>query len=288
MIKHRIEITDSRIIQAIELYKSGKAVRPICTELKLDGATLLRFIDELGLRRTRAEAVRRGKSGNAVVHHNALDVLTPEALYWIGFLYADGHIEKDRPRICLTIADADRLHLDKFKQFFGEGLIIMNARKAGMRSNGYVCDSQGRVAFSSPQIYKRLIDLGFSNRKTWDITPHDLLKNSRDFWRGVVDGDGWMLNIKYKGIDSYACLGLSGQETTLNEFLSFLRRNGLETKAEVHKKKNREFLWSVELHSNVARIAGHVLYKDAIVYLDRKYEKYIFWQTMNQKINQQK
>src|ERR1700760_688444 len=100
-MKNIIKITDERITQAIVLYKSGKAVKPICKELHLDDSVLRKFLDELCIRRTRGEAIRGCKSVGKV-NDGALDILTPDALYWIGFLYADGHIPKDRPRNSLT------------------------------------------------------------------------------------------------------------------------------------------------------------------------------------------
>lgn len=265
------------MIQAIEMYKSGKAVAPICKELKMDGATLNRFLKELGIKRSMNEAIRRGKSGGALVKHDALDVLTSEALYWIGFLYADGHIEKSRPRICLTLTEGDKLHLQKFADFFGTGLNLIQTVKGGIDKSGYENKPSYRVAFSSQKIYECLLGLGFTHRKTWNVVPHYFLKNSRDFWRGVVDGDGWIYTVKYKGVERYPALGLCGHVNTLTEFISFLNNNGVATDAKPLKKKTREFLWQMDLHTNVAKKAAELLYKDAPVYLNRKYEKYLSW-----------
>lgn len=276
MVKHRIQITDSRVVQAIEMYKSGKAVKPICKELQMDGATLLRFLDELGLRRTRSEAIRGCKS-IAKINDNALDILSPEALYWIGFLYADGHIPKDRPRISLTLSEIDKDHLVKFGNFFGENLPLTHTVKKGLGSHGYINNDAFRVQFSSRSIYNTLVSLGFTSRKTWDITPHDLLKSSRDFWRGVIDGDGYLGYKKYKGLNRYATLSLCGHEQTTNAFLVFLRENGIEPKAKSLKASNRDYLWTVTISTNIARDAATLLYQGASVYLDRKYEKYLSW-----------
>lgn len=276
MIKRRTHITDPRVIQAVEMYKAGKGVKPICKELRMDGATLNRFLVELGLKKTHAEVVRGGKSV-AKINDKALDVLTPEALYWIGFLYADGHIEKDRPRISLTVSEVDKGHLKKFADFFGKDIPIIQSEKEHIGSHGYKTNNAFRVCFSSPRIYNKLVELGFTNRKTWDITPHDLLKNSRDFWRGAVDGDGSLWYVKYKGTDRYAGFGFCGNESTVDEFLSFLKRSGLFTEAKVKKESRREFLWTLTLSTNVAKTASFILYHKASVYLDRKYEKYLSW-----------
>lgn len=249
--------TDPRIIKALELYKNGERVKDICKLLRLDSTTLDREVKAANIKRYHGDSVRKGKTAS-LVRHDALDVLTSEALYWIGFLYADGHIEKDRPRIRLVLSDVDRSHLEKFASFFGEGIKVTTI------GTGFL-----RVSFSSKRIIERLKELGFTNRKTYDIVPHPLLKSSRDFWRGCVDGDGWICNKKDK------LIGLCGHVNTITEFLIFLNLNSVDTKTKPHKRKNREFLWACDLHSTKVDKTLTILYKDATVYLDRKYQTYL-------------
>lgn len=255
----KLQDTDPRVQEAIVLYKSGLAVHTICEKLKMDRSTLRRVLLEKGILRTRSEAIQKGKS-KAIINHDILDILTPEALYWIGFLYADGHIEKDRPRITVTLEKKDRRHLEKMIKFFGLGLTL---RELG---SGHF-----RVAFSSKKIYEKLIILGFNNRKTYAVIPHEELKHSRDFWRGVVDGDGWIYN---KGIKS---IGLCGHKNTLNEFLIYLNKNNLDTKAMPNKVKKGNHLWQLEFHHTKSSKVANLLYKDSTVHLDRKYNEFINW-----------
>lgn len=267
-MKKKLQITDFRVKRAIVLYKSGKAIKPICKQLHMDGQTLRKLLIVGGILRTRGEAVRGGKS-NAVVNDAVLDIFTSEALYWIGFLYADGHIEKDRPRVALTLSEVDKHHLRKFGEFFGENLVIRKAEGRVMKNNGYVSNPTFRVAFSSKKIYQKLVDMGFTHRKTYEIIPNDVLINSRDFWRGVVDGDGWVINGKVIGV------GLSGSELTIKEFLYFIRKSGIETATSPLKSTRSDHLWSCELHSHKAVSVLKLLYENATVHLDRKYQKYL-------------
>ncbi len=253
----KLQSTDSRVIEAINLYNSGMAIKPICHKLKMDGESLRKILKELNLLRTRSQAAQKSKLLGEV-NHQVLDILTPESLYWIGFLYADGHIEKERPRISTTLSSEDKTHLEKMASFFGKGISV---RKLG--SGHY------RVAFSSTPIYYKLISMGFTSRKTYAIIPHEGLKNSKDFWRGVVDGDGWLSNGKQTS------LGLCGHINTIQEFLNFIQKNGIKTKAKPHKVKKREYLWTIDLHANKDKAVANLLYKDSTVYLDRKYQKYL-------------
>lgn len=253
----KLQLTDSRVIEAIKLYNSGKAIKPICQQLKMDGELLRKILKEQNLLRSRSQAAQKSKL-LGVINHQVLDILTPEVLYWIGFLYADGHIEKGRPRISTTLSAEDKSHLEKMANFFGQGITV---RKLG--SGHY------RVAFSSTSIYQKLVLLGFTNRKTYAIIPSQELKDSADFWRGVIDGDGWISRGKQTS------LGLCGHINTIQEFLNFIQRNGIKTRAKPHKVKKRNYLWTVDLHANKDKAVADLLYKNASVYLDRKYQKYL-------------
>jgi|JI10StandDraft_1071094.scaffolds.fasta_scaffold09420_6 hypothetical protein len=252
----KLQSTDSRVIEAIKLYDSGRAIKPICKLLKMDDRTLRTFLLKENVLRTRSKAIQQSKLQGSI-NHNIFDDLTPEALYWIGFLYADGHIEKDRPRISVTLSSIDHEHLVKLSKFFGDNITI---RVLGTGHH--------RVAFSSISIYEKLITMGFSNRKTYAIIPHITLKTSRDFWRGVVDGDGWICNKKQ------TALGLCGHINTIQAFLKYVNDSGISTKAQAHKVKKRQNLWTVDLHANKDKAVAELLYKDSTVYLERKYQKY--------------
>ena len=274
----KIESTDPRIQEAIALYKSGKTIKSICSDLHLDGSVVRRFLIDDGPLRTRAEAIRSGKS-DAKIYDEILDELTPDSLYWIGFLYADGHIEKEpRKRISLTISNKDEMHLKKYCKFFGEGLQIRDVTDPNAKAPRQV-NFDGkylRVGFSSKGIYDRLLNLGFTNNKTLNLIPDNELKNSRDFWRGVIDGDGHVCmtgDTRANGKYNYACVGLSGTEDTLIGFLKFVKDNGIETEVSPYKDKKRN-VWKLDIHNIKALKILDLLYKDSTTYLERKYQKY--------------
>lgn len=45
---------------------------------------------------------------------------TPEKWYWLGFLFADGHLSM-RGRLALSLAKKDKEHLEKFSEYMGRG-----------------------------------------------------------------------------------------------------------------------------------------------------------------------
>jgi hypothetical protein len=257
---------DEKLKIAVDLYKSGKSLTASKKEAHVEEGRLKRELIQQGIFRSRAEQIRKGKS-DAIINDNALDRLTPDALYWIGFILSDGHIEKDRTRITVTLTKDDENHLLKMGEFFGEGLIPRIVKGTGNSKD----EEYLRLAFSSKRIYEKLTQLGLHHRKTWDINIHENLQYSRDFWRGVIDGDGWIYNKQQR------CIGLSGHETTIQSFLDFVNWSGIQTKTNPYKVKTREYLWTCDLHSNIAKKTADLLYKDATVYLDRKYDIYKSW-----------
>ena len=265
----KLQITDSRIQIALERYLQGSTLTQVSSELKVDRNVLARIFKENDLQKSRSELIRKGK-GKTEVNDNALDILTPEALYWIGFLYADGHIEKGRPRITLTLQKDDYDHLVKFSNFFG--CTIRKVKGSGK----YKDVTYIRCAFSSQRIYDKLKFFDFTNNKTLSITPHSLLIGSKDFWRGLVDGDGSLYYSNDKragGKYNDLRLDLYGTESTLNCFLHYIKANNITTKAEPRKRKNAN-VYQVTI-SDVTCKAIELLYKDATVYLDRKYKTYL-------------
>ena len=54
------------------------------------------------------------------LNHEAFDIVTNDAAYWIGFLFADGSVikqQKGAPQVQLRLSEVDRGHLEKFRHF---------------------------------------------------------------------------------------------------------------------------------------------------------------------------
>jgi hypothetical protein len=114
---------------------------------------------------------------------NAFDQLTPA--YWVGFLFADGSVSKDRQSKTLSVrvSERDRENLLKLRAFLRSTYSIGTAPAGNY--GGYRSRPLVRLSVSSPQLAERILCLG-----RYDGPINTTLVESRDFWRGVVDGDG--------------------------------------------------------------------------------------------------
>jgi hypothetical protein len=260
------------------LYKNGMSVKNIGKSVGLGRKAIFNFIEKNvpNKRTTKNGEAQRARHGT-FIKEDAFDILSPEALYWIGFLYADGGIEAARPIVALGIAQCDKPHLEKYNHFLGGKLNIGTYTNSNKHLKG--CNKEEsiicRISYSNKRIHDRLLELGFTSNKSSYILPNSILITSRDFWRGIIDGDGWVGEYKKDDcVKLIETIGLSGTELTLIEFINFVNNSGIKCGTTPYKDK-RAKVWRLDLHCQVAKQVMNLLYKDATVYLERKYQTYI-------------
>lgn len=125
------------------------------------------------------------------VHHNVFnDPITPEAAYWIGYLLADGCVSLRKDGMPLLSAGSiDHEHILKLADFLGA-----DSSSVVSKRNGFSLKGEAKmisvIHLVAPKLGARLMELGFTNRKSYDATVPKELEFNSDFWRGQVDGDG--------------------------------------------------------------------------------------------------
>lgn len=197
---------------------------------------------------------------------------TEEKAYWLGFIVADGNVWRDMLTVRLGIVDIG--HLEKLKAALGSEMKIQVRRNKGAKTDH--CSFK----LSSKKIVSDLAQLGVIPDKCHATyaplsnIPSDL---HRHFWRGVVDGDGWLTyRISRDGYEQ-RILGLAGSECVVTEFAKLCgslhparspEGYAVTSKAGRLTKQTavggREGFWAV----------ADYLYADSGVYLDRKYHAY--------------
>lgn len=218
---------------------------------------------------------------------NVID--TEEKAYWIGFIWCDGYnaIRSRNNKLTyefkLSLQEADIEHLGKFKLFMeSTHPIKIYESKTSLKKD----NNEARFLIASTPLGKLLDEkYGLIPHRT-DVTK--LIKNIPDnllnhFIRGVLDADGSFS--KYITKDGkYTVTKYNLQFTTNISLLDFINKTlydkGLSKSEERkyyqrHKERDgdcRTLVYSGE--PNCQRILDWI-YKDAIIYLDRKYKKYI-------------
>lgn len=191
---------------------------------------------------------------------------TEEKAYWLGMFYADASISGRNNDIELGLKEEDYNHLIKLQSFFKTDKPIYSKEK---RENGKVYKGF-RLIINSAKIKESLMKLGCYPKKshilkfpTSDQVPDYLLHH---FIRGYFDGDGCIT--RANGGKSLA-IELIGTQ----EFLE-----GYQRWANASHQKIHDFNHStVKRAQHFGKDAENILinlYKDATVYLDRKYSLY--------------
>lgn len=209
------------------------------------------------------------RSGSRRLHsldEDAFDVLMPAACYWAGFLMADGSVGRHAANrtsrtIALNLAEKDAAHVEAFRSFINSSApITLSPPPPGTKAS-----PQAKFAVRSGRMADRLESLGIIPNKSDGTTAHPILATSRDFWRGMVDGDGSVLLERWA--NDRPLLILNGCAGLLDQFASFLEPI-LGYRTTIHKGNGKSF--AVRLSSGPAERVAHILYEDAVIALPRK------------------
>lgn len=200
---------------------------------------------------------------NVLLNFEKID--TEEKAYWLGFLYADGSVGSTDNRIELGLAEKDLHQIEKFKKFLG----VNNKIQYRESTKSY------RMQVKNKKCKADLIDKGCIPKKslklkfpTLEQVPSSLL---RHFIRGYFDGDGWFTNT-----ESCFQIGIIGTEDFIKGFLNVIEEENIKNDNKiftVHREDGaKRYIFGA--YSDVLNFLNYI-YKDATVYLDRKYEHYL-------------
>ena len=245
--------------QAKELYLQGKlSLTEICKSLKMDRGTFSKNLKKDGV-----DIINR--QNEVKFNENFFQTInSEESAYWLGFLYADGAISLKDNNIEISLQSSDVKHLEKFKKSLGF-----------FEDKHIYCDNiRCRFYFRNKKMKEDLIRLGCTPQKSLtlkfpseDIVPNDYLF---DFLRGYIDGDGSiMIGQNSKGEYCKPRLNILGTK----EFLQGLLERTDWNQMSIRQTGSKAFCIEWGGYSYIHYL--HALYKNANIYLDRKYEKYL-------------
>lgn len=199
---------------------------------------------------------------------------TEQKAYWLGFFYADGYTQKrvrnNEASIMLSVVDAD--HLRKFNKAI-EGNVEVTTQ---IRGNGFN-DKKSEVAtirLYSSEIVDDLISHGCVPNKTKSIKFPKLETESLQwaFIRGFFDGDGCLCFNKKK--QAPQCHFTSASLMFIEDLRDYLYERKIYSYIiEEGKECYRLALGGLEN----THLFLNSIYKNASIYLDRKYERHCYY-----------
>lgn len=217
-------------------------------------------------------------SGHGRKHHFNQDYFqnldSQEKVYWFGYLYADGSINKSNTydivpiRLRLNCSKKDRYLIEKFLEALECDMKITDYIPKGT----YAQNEMSKIAINSKKLCDDLTKNGFRLLKkdsTGDVFNHIDKKFHRDFIRGYFDGDG-SITTSQMSFTVEESLGIRIQE--------ILMQNCQLNKTSLRKYEDKGYDSLVNLayggRLQLVKIFNY-LYEGAEIFLPRKYERFI-------------
>ena len=207
--------------------------------------------------------------------------------YILGYIVADGciTISKDREShpFTLNITSADLEHLYLLKETLESEHKISKKSQKIDTNNGYQLQIRNHI------ITQDLINLGILPRKTYNLNPIKVPdKYLPDFTRGFFDGDGSVYTYKVNGTPQIKVGFVSTSLPFLTEFNKQLCRNLGILKKSIHKtidkrKKGKMIQFNTHFYIDDCKKLYKFMYRNASIFLDRKYRIFKKWENMKSK-----
>lgn len=241
--------------EIIQEYNNGKSARQIGFKYCIANVTVTDFLKRNNIKIRKHPEANRMRYGYGL-NENVFDEINEESAYWIGFILSDGNVykgDRNSNSINFGLKESDWEHLEKLKKFLG-------CTKPLYRNNKSVF-----IAFYSKKIQDKLAEFGIVPCKSKIAKVPELLKNNKHFWRGVIDGDGWVTFNK----SGYPTMGLCGTLDIVNSFIKLIGKMVDAKQRDINKN-----FAQIAYHTTSAQIICKYLYNNSKIYLNRKYENY--------------
>lgn len=198
--------------------------------------------------------------------HNFFENIdTEEKAYWLGFIAADGCVIDKKLTISLSRKDYN--HINKFKKDIKSDNINKEVIWKSFNKEYNGCS----ITITSGKIVSDLFKCNIVPRKSLIGNPPTNIPNNlkRYFWRGMIDGDGWISHYKSGNTKRWK-IGLCGNYNYLKEFNDFVKEN-FNYSVKISKQGNIFTLTYTK--KDILPKLVKFLYEDCSVYLDRKKDK---------------
>lgn len=238
-------------------YLAGESAVKIARHFGLHLTTVLDHLKRMGV------AMRPRGDGRGLhrINEYAFDIVTPESAYWVGMLMADGCVVRygNRATIELGLSEIDADHVAAFRNFLG-GTQKIHRHPGNGKSKPHV-----HYGVRSSKLADALARFGVLPRKSKTAKVIGLEWN-RDFWRGVVDGDGYV-RWQSSRQGRMPNIGLAGSKDLVIQFQAFCLTLCPHCEAQVGQMHS---IWTWRTAGSCALTIIKALYDNCSIALKRK------------------
>lgn len=272
------KFTEEEKQKIIDLYKVGKTPSQICKEVdSLKGRkpqTLYPILIKAGLYQKKDKNdLRRFK-----VNDSYFDIIDNEhKAYWLGLLLADGFLSNSghaTESFGISLSIKDKYILEEFVKDLESTYTVKEYIGKSKFENSCTDFAYAKLLIKSKQIFNKLIEYGFTTKKSYDgVVPEEHIPDNLKihFIRGYFDGNGG-LSIG-SGSHLYT-LDFTGTKEIITWILKYFGKENLKLQERHPNRDNNNVSIKISGDKQIYSIMNQI-YKDATIYLNRKYERYL-------------
>jgi hypothetical protein len=147
-----VTFTEDQKARIVEFYASGQSAVQIAKRFRVSVSTVYHLLHCHNV----VLHCPQETSKKYQLRHDAFDELTPDAAYWIGFLFADGSVLRrgDAVAVQVRLSERGRQHLVKLRTFLGSTHKI-SAAPAG-NFGGYRSRPSARLTVTSRRLARQI------------------------------------------------------------------------------------------------------------------------------------
>lgn len=245
-----------------EYVNNKKSADAICKQYNCDGSSIIRHLREWDIPIRNSASDRYNGLYDVDIHYFD-DINTEHKAYWLGYIFADGHISKTM-HLMFGCQMTDIDILEKVKEDLNCTYPI--------RLNK---DNNPILNICSKHICQTLLNMGFTHTKSYKVDfkkivsyiPNYLLCH---FVRGMFDGDGSIRYYNYGYAKGYQYhLGYTGLKEVCEFVAEFLK-----LKTKLARERNTDTYTLKTANAQMIKYIYSILYKDATIYCQRKYNTF--------------
>jgi len=275
------------IKEMVDLYQSGNSSKTIAILFDSSPALVCKLLKNFGVK---LRPSRENKRKFPINFDYMKNITTEEQAYFLGFMYADGNVHKGKISFKITVKDIDQEILDKIAKLFYkddysiyvDSVILKDGTLAYYKTLDVSCK----------EMCADLIRHGCTPNKTFTVKYPEWMPDYlvRHFIRGCFDGDGCIKQYNgkqyiksFKNINDYndgrVIADYTGCVYLLNGMIQVIKDKcdikNINLINRVGKPKDFEIKSFRICKSIYVERFFDFIYKDATIYLDRKYNKYL-------------
>ena len=261
-----IKIKEDEYDKIVEMYNSGLSKEKIQTLYNVSNSVIDRIfrIKNISCR----DNAHKGRKYQ--INENYFDIInTPNKAYILGLLYSDGNNYPPQNHVSLSLQEKDRDIIYKINKELDSTYPIrfrnLNNKNSN-HQNAYV------LCITSKYISLKLNQLGVVQNKSLILKFPDFISDELmpHFLRGYIDGDGCIFN----GRSSFITIA------STKEFCEYIQSYIMKKfgfKTSIHNTGNKNSNTKILVMCTLKNVKYFLdwIYKDAELYIDRKYQKYL-------------